>query len=414
MKGLFSIASFLLAGSVLTSANDPQIPQIPKSCPSENSLDINTFLKHETNCSMFYICQKGEKIARLCPLLDKEGNRLHFNPQLQICDWPENVKCESTIRTVLFKSVDGDNNQKDPEASTPSWQNPGTCIGTCPATNPEDIVIHLPNKDCTKFCKCDGTHPVVTSCPAGLHYNSQLGVCDWPQSAKCDKKVESPVPGEIFETLEEDTETSTASWQNPATCKGSCPARDPENQAVLLGNRDCSKYCICGGGKATVNVCPPGLHFSVQAQVCTWPGEASCEDDEKLEKNEKADGSGIQGRNEIIPLNFVGKEDEEENEVKEGVELKNSNLLEDESFEVSTPSWQNPRTCQGKCPDRDPVDHAILLQNYDCTKYCMCSNGRPIVNICPEGLEFSLKDQGCTWPGEAQCPQPISFFRMKR
>ena len=172
-------------------------------------------------------------------------------------------------------------------------------------------------------------------------------------------------------------ETSTDAWQNPETCLGSCPSRDPENNSVLLQNKDCTKYCICGGGEATVNVCPEGLHFSLEDQVCTWPSDVNC----KNEENKKED--------------------------KDEIQFYNSNLLNirEAKFETTTEAWRNPLTCKGYCPDEDPDDRTVLLENKDCTKYCSCSNGNPIVNKCPAGLHFSWRKQTCTWPKDAKCPQ---------
>ncbi|KAF4524879.1 hypothetical protein B566_EDAN011209 [Ephemera danica] len=38
---------------------------------------------------------------------------------------------------------------------------------------------------CTKFCKCNIGGAVEFVCPDGLHFNTQTGTCDWPNSAQC-------------------------------------------------------------------------------------------------------------------------------------------------------------------------------------------------------------------------------------
>ncbi|WP_295390215.1 carbohydrate-binding module family 14 protein [uncultured Thiodictyon sp.] len=56
---------------------------------------------------------------------------------------------------------------------------------TCPATNGE-FSLHLPNPDsCTSFCKCDWGVAHYFECPAGLEFNAELQVCDWPDNAGC-------------------------------------------------------------------------------------------------------------------------------------------------------------------------------------------------------------------------------------
>ena len=79
-------------------------------------------------------------------------------------------------------------------------------------------------------------------------------------------------------------------------------------------------------------------------------------------------------------------------------------------LETTTEEWRNPETCIGICPERDPEDYSILLENEDCSKYCLCSNGLPIVNACPKGLHFSVKDQTCTWPIDAECSRDLNDF----
>ncbi|EAT38920.1 AAEL009226-PA [Aedes aegypti] len=54
----------------------------------------------------------------------------------------------------------------------------------CPA-NPSQTV-HLPNPtDCGKFLTCVWGNTVQQSCPAGLHWNARLQVCDWPANTYC-------------------------------------------------------------------------------------------------------------------------------------------------------------------------------------------------------------------------------------
>ncbi|ORY96365.1 hypothetical protein BCR43DRAFT_524473 [Syncephalastrum racemosum] len=40
---------------------------------------------------------------------------------------------------------------------------------------------------CTKFIVCENTSsPVAQDCPAGLHFNPSLSVCDYPENVACD------------------------------------------------------------------------------------------------------------------------------------------------------------------------------------------------------------------------------------
>lgn len=59
----------------------------------------------------------------------------------------------------------------------------------CPDPDGEDVT-QFPHADCTKFWKCDRGVAFELECPEyepnkWLHYNAELRVCDWPESAGC-------------------------------------------------------------------------------------------------------------------------------------------------------------------------------------------------------------------------------------
>jgi hypothetical protein len=58
--------------------------------------------------------------------------------------------------------------------------------GSCPQRDPLDYTVLLPHQtDCSKFYSCSNGVPIEMNCPAGLHFNDKLKVCDWPQNANC-------------------------------------------------------------------------------------------------------------------------------------------------------------------------------------------------------------------------------------
>ena len=54
----------------------------------------------------------------------------------------------------------------------------------CPAKDGKDSV-YIPHEDCTKFWQCSNGVPYLFDCPANLHFNPTLNVCDWPEQAGC-------------------------------------------------------------------------------------------------------------------------------------------------------------------------------------------------------------------------------------
>ncbi|KAL8580363.1 hypothetical protein ACOMHN_037462 [Nucella lapillus] len=39
--------------------------------------------------------------------------------------------------------------------------------------------------DCSMFAKCDGAVSAFLQCPASLHYDFSIGVCNFPALARC-------------------------------------------------------------------------------------------------------------------------------------------------------------------------------------------------------------------------------------
>lgn len=56
--------------------------------PSEDPEDP-TFIADAEDCTKFYICSNGQLVPKKCP------NGLHWNKDLNICDWPLSAKCQN-------------------------------------------------------------------------------------------------------------------------------------------------------------------------------------------------------------------------------------------------------------------------------------------------------------------------------
>ncbi|XP_015590269.1 peritrophin-1 [Cephus cinctus] len=111
-------------------------------------------LSHPDNCSMFYKCDWGSAILFECP------EELHFNSELQVCDWPWQARCDS------------------------SWTRCPRPQPRCPAHHTRPIYLPHPYL-CDHFYQCNWGNPLLQTCPAGLHFNPRLNVCDWPYNSKC-------------------------------------------------------------------------------------------------------------------------------------------------------------------------------------------------------------------------------------
>lgn len=144
-------------------------------CPSAGTARI----PHPMECTLYYICQDGEATISSCP----EG--LHFNKVIKQCDWPPAGCFPKNAGTNWPETqpIIPDEEEAKSSSSIPTYLG---CIGTCPLPDPIDRTIQLPYRDdCTKFCTCSNGTPYLMSCPAGLHFDTKVSVCNWPWRARC-------------------------------------------------------------------------------------------------------------------------------------------------------------------------------------------------------------------------------------
>lgn len=50
-----------------------------------------------------------------------------------------------------------------------------------------------------------------------------------------------------------------------------------------------------------------------------------------------------------------------------------------------------------------PASNNILVTHMDCSKFYMCSGGKPIAMDCPKGLLYNPRMEWCDWPRNVNC-----------
>ncbi|XP_046995444.1 chondroitin proteoglycan 2-like [Schistocerca americana] len=308
-------------------------------CPPVDPVDHTDHLPDSKNCSLFYKCDHAAPVLFECP------DGLHFNPTLEVCDWPENAGCTGGSASTPASS------------STAKPPPPGDCpaVGTCPQNEDEDsIAKHLPHaSNCSQFCKCDHGKPVTFDCPAGLHFNPTLEVCDWPENAGCTGGSASTPAS-----------SSTAKPPPPGDCPavGTCPQNEDEDSIAkhLPHASNCSQFCKCDHGKPVTFDCPAGLHFNPTLEVCDWPENAGCT-----------------GGSASTPASS--------------------------STAKPPPSGDCPAV--GTCPQNEDEDSIAkhLPHASNCSQFCKCDHGKPVTFDCPAGLHFNPTLEVCDWPENAGC-----------
>ncbi|KAM3955621.1 uncharacterized protein ACR2FA_010455, partial [Aphomia sociella] len=364
---------------------------LPNGCPSD--FNVHLLLPHENNCSKFYYCVFGDKVERECPA------GTHFNPKIQVCDWPENAGCESG-NNCNGNCTTG--NPTTPAPVTEEDQPTEPCEdGFLPNGCPADFDVHhlLPHEDCGKFYYCVFGEKVERDCPAGLHFNVELQVCDWPNVAGCEAPSNPCTPGG-------DGSCSGSSSQAPSTAAPStekpcdkderlpngCPACFDVH--LLLPAADCGKFYYCVFGDKVERDCPPGLHFNAELQVCDWPNVAGCEAPSNPCTPGGSGSCNGSSTTEASPTNPP---------ITEPTTTPKPTPEEDCDTTTAEPCDEDARLPNG-CPVCRDVH--LLLPSDDCTKFYYCVEGEKEERVCPDGLHFNPELQVCDWPAAAGCEAP--------
>ncbi|XP_022906208.2 peritrophin-1-like [Onthophagus taurus] len=186
------------------------------TCPSDMNPEKVDFLVDDGDCTVFYKCDWGKAVKFDCP------SGLHFNKDLEVCDWPDRAGCggnseEGNSNSDSSSSSESDEDEEevvtetqteaepepepeeeesDSSSSSSSSEsnetgsnegNSGKCPNDkCPAVNNEYPVYFAHPETCGRFCQCDWGVAYDMPCPDGLHFNTELNVCDWPADAGCD------------------------------------------------------------------------------------------------------------------------------------------------------------------------------------------------------------------------------------
>ncbi|EFA00422.1 peritrophic matrix protein 5-A precursor [Tribolium castaneum] len=118
----------------------------------------------DPDCTKFVECYHGHGYIMDCP------SGLYFDSVDKKCEDPSEADCGRTTPTP------------DPWTTTKSsdWTNDPDC----PFPSADRYLFPYPG-DCTKFLECWNGEKVAQECPAGLWFNPNLLVCDYPYHSGC-------------------------------------------------------------------------------------------------------------------------------------------------------------------------------------------------------------------------------------
>ncbi|XP_068081284.1 uncharacterized protein [Anabrus simplex] len=345
-------------------------------CPAVNPLDHPVHLPHLTDCGLFCKCDHG------IPKLDRCPTGLHFNPKLQVCDWPEAAGCVNG-----GAGENGGNGGESGGNGENGGENGGNGgnggeSGGSGGGNGENGGENGGN---------GGGNGGESGGNGGG--NSGNGGGNGGESG-----------GNGGNGGNGGGSNNGGNQEGDCPTRGKCPAVNPLDHPVHLPHlTDCGLFCKCDHGIPKLDRCPTGLHFNPKLQVCDWPEAAGCVNGGGGENGENGGESGGNGGGNAGNggENTGGNGENGGNGGGNGGENNNGG-----NEDGDCPSRE-------KCPAVDPLDHTVHIPHLtDCGLFCKCNHGIPKLGKCPPGLQFNPKLQVCDWPEAAGCVigvcQPLS------
>jgi hypothetical protein len=122
--------------------------------------------------------------------------------------------------------------------------------------------------DCHWFFHCSNGVALCKKCPADLHWNNKLEICDFAFRAGCDATPKSPAVG--------------PGPKSPApVCPNGplpeCPLSDGNYSVFFRHPSDCHWFFHCSNGAAYCNKCPGDLHWNNELETCDFAFRAGCD-----------------------------------------------------------------------------------------------------------------------------------------
>ncbi|XP_076241161.1 uncharacterized protein LOC143183499 [Calliopsis andreniformis] len=233
-------------------------------CPLKGSHE-NVTLPHECSCVNYYLCKDSKAVLQQC----EEGTV--YDREKQACEDSKKVNCEKStpeLETTPIKVLT--NIPTDVISITSLTNGPKD---RCPPTGRVKIADET---DCTAYWLCKNGEIVYHAwCQSGHFFNPQVAECDLiTESSGCNGTVTPTQTTPTQTTPTETTPTETTPELDPdclpLNCKGTI--RFPDTSY-------CSKYIQCVDGRKETRMCPEGLKYNPEIEMCDLPQNVNCDMD---------------------------------------------------------------------------------------------------------------------------------------
>eukprot|EP00804_Cyclotella_cryptica_P026580 CCRYP_014013-RA/>CCRYP_014013-RA protein AED:0.00 eAED:0.00 QI:30/1/1/1/0.5/0.33/3/2244/631 len=312
------------------------------------------------------------------------------------------------LPTVAFsaKTTTSTSSTSSTTSATTSASNP------CPAS----YTGRVPTAGCKGYADCvNGKQSATWSCTAGTLYDASSGICNWPDSVKCDGSA--PVFDDDDDYVDDDGKQNDQTVEGDEMFSNFCPAEYTGKAPTT----DCLGYVVCTAGKEGLSTkCPTGSVFNSMTLRC----EYGFEDCQLLVSQEKM--NNLADYAQYCPDDYTGKAPTEncEGYVK-CVKGKVDTALKcptGTKFDVMKLACTYADVACGKTdvPDnKDEMDVSVYCPDEytgraptaNCLGYVDCKNGKVTSEkTCPSGTLFDVMILACTYSDvNCEATVPASF-----
>ncbi|KAJ9593111.1 hypothetical protein L9F63_027647, partial [Diploptera punctata] len=227
-------------------------PQFCQSCPSSQSytfyadcinlqqaIELVVVLHRATKNKLFFF--SGRKHINGVPYCKECAANLHWNQDLETCDYPGNVNCDAVPAPTTTSSNKSSNNIRP--TRPPTTRPPTTVRPTRPPTTRPPTTVRPTRPPAT----IRPTRPPATSPPTTV------------------RPTRPPI-----------TTTSDPTVCPPGNVP-TCPFPDPAYSVFFPHENDCQWFYHCSNGVAYCKICPAGLHWNTGLNTCDYPYRAGCD-----------------------------------------------------------------------------------------------------------------------------------------
>ncbi|XP_018373002.1 PREDICTED: uncharacterized protein LOC108767562 isoform X2 [Trachymyrmex cornetzi] len=389
MKGTYLVAILVVT---LGIALNGSLADIPTKCPEINPQNETVFIPHESDCTKFYSCHMGVKGKPIdCPFMDENGNKLHFNPKLQVCDWPWSAGCQtssSTTSSSIPTTIITPNTTTSPTPTTPTPSSPTPTTTSSPDnTVPSSIstpTTTTPTTTCTTPTTTTPTTPITT----------------FSTKTTTEITITTPI-----------TEITTKIPNKP---REKCPPKESTEEARIAHPCLCNRYYDCIDGEKILQTCPIGKHFDYVREICDWVSVVKCirpiptfniltSDIDDYNTTCAPEGRAFQHDTDCSAYYLCSNGEKILRQCMEGLHFNMIIQICDYPQKSCDLNRSSPRINLDICPPSDSVQEVFLPHECECTQYYECINGKKFLRFCPNRLHFDPVWQICNDPIEAKC-----------